>query len=270
MTATISFLNLILLQWQDVADFNWSGIICSVFTVSTIYLIYRESRKENRFNSDSSRENSEKNGDHYSAVEDIDKNFSRSARNVITPNETTISDMSFSENDGKIKGIYIHSEETKKDLSLKIEKDSKPVFCVTHVETFNFPLYGESESRALNPIENELVERVSDIIRRHIDSSNLNVPLLCSEVGMSRSLFFSKFKKITGVTPNSFLLNEKLKFAAALLIEQPHLTVTEVADKSGFATAVYFSRCFRKQYGVAPLNYKRNGTFSSSAIRLVS
>ncbi len=75
---------------------------------------------------------------------------------------------------------------------------------------------------------------------------------------MSRSLFFNTFKTITGLTPETFLLNYRLKHAATLLIEQPHLSVAEIAYQSGFSTAAYFSRCFKKQFGVSPLSYRKD------------
>ncbi len=118
----------------------------------------------------------------------------------------------------------------------------------------------EVDMSLVNPLDRDLLKRTTEVIEKHIDDLEFDIPLLCREVGVSRSLFFNKFKSITGMTPNAFILNYRLKYAAALLTAQPHLSVADVADKSGFATAIYFSRCFRKQFGVSPVNYRKGTT----------
>ncbi len=109
-----------------------------------------------------------------------------------------------------------------------------------------------------NPNDRKLVESVTEIINQQMDNSELDILHICREIGMSRSLFFNKFKTITGLTPKTFILNYRLKHAATLLIEQPHLSVAEIAYQSGFSTAAYFSRCFKKQFGVSPLSYRKD------------
>lgn len=109
-----------------------------------------------------------------------------------------------------------------------------------------------------NPFDRELVEKVVEIINKNMDNSELDILFICREVGMSRSLFFSKFKNITGLTPKTFILNYRLKYAASLLVEQPHLSVADIAYQSGFSTGAYFSRCFKNQFGISPANYRKS------------
>ncbi|MCI9607143.1 MAG: helix-turn-helix domain-containing protein [Muribaculaceae bacterium] len=118
----------------------------------------------------------------------------------------------------------------------------------------------EVDMTIVNPLDRDLLKRATAVIEEHIDDMEFDIPLLCREVGVSRSLFFNKFKSLTGMTPNAFILNYRLKHAATLLTAQPHLSIAEIADRSGFATAIYFSRCFRKQFGVSPANYRKGDT----------
>ncbi len=37
-------------------------------------------------------------------------------------------------------------------------------------------------------------------------------------------------------------------------------TIAEVSDCCGFSTPVYFSQCFKKQYGVTPQAYRKSQT----------
>lgn len=114
----------------------------------------------------------------------------------------------------------------------------------------------EIDITVVNPLDRDLLKRTSELIDAHISDPEFDIPQLCGELGISRSLFYTKFKSLTGMTPSAFILNYRLKHAAALLTAQPHLSVTEVADMSGFTTTVYFSRCFKKQFGVPPQKYR--------------
>lgn len=115
----------------------------------------------------------------------------------------------------------------------------------------------EVDMSNVNPLDRKLLQRTTEIIEKNIRNLNFDIPMLCREVAMSRSLFFTKFKSLTGMTPNAFIQNYRLKYAATLLKSQPHLTIAEVADKCGFETPIYFSRCFKKQYGIPPLLYRK-------------
>lgn len=96
-----------------------------------------------------------------------------------------------------------------------------------------------------------------------MDDTEFDIPELCKEIGVGRSVLYSKFKALTGMTPNNFILNYRLKFAATMLQKYPDIPVSEVGDKCGFSSPVYFSRCFKTQYGVTPQNYRKSSRNNS-------
>ena len=57
------------------------------------------------------------------------------------------------------------------------------------------------------------------------------------------------------MTPNNFILNYRLKFAATMLQKYPDIPVSEVGDKCGFSSPVYFSRCFKKSVWSNPSKF---------------
>lgn len=115
----------------------------------------------------------------------------------------------------------------------------------------------EIDLTSINPLDKDLLKRASQVIEQHIDDTEFDIPALCKEVGVGKSLLYTKFKALTGMTPNNFLLNYRLKYAATLLKQYPNLPIAEVSDRSGFNAPVYFSRCFKNQFGCTPQNYRK-------------
>ncbi len=77
------------------------------------------------------------------------------------------------------------------------------------------------------------------------------VPRMAASVNMSVPNFNREFKKLTGSSPGNYLLSLRLEKAAALL-HLKELKVTNVAFDCGFGDLNYFSRAFKKRYGVSP------------------
>lgn len=121
----------------------------------------------------------------------------------------------------------------------------------------------EVDLTSINLLDQEILKKTSEAIEAHMDDTEFDIPELCKEIGVGRSVLYSKFKALTGMTPNNFILNYRLKFAATMLQKYPDIPVSEVGDKCGFSSPVYFSRCFKTQYGVTPQNYRKSSRNNS-------
>lgn len=55
------------------------------------------------------------------------------------------------------------------------------------------------------------------------------------------------------------LLTRRLNIAAQLLVEQPAISVRDVARLVGFRQAPHFAKVFRKRYGLTPASFRREG-----------
>lgn len=117
--------------------------------------------------------------------------------------------------------------------------------------------FSEIDLTSINPLDQEMLKKTSRIMEKHLADEAFDIPTLCREIGMGRSLLYSKFKALTGMTPNAFLLNFRLKSAAALLQKYPDLPIAEVCVRCGFGNPDYFRRCFKAQYNCTPQQYRR-------------
>ncbi len=72
---------------------------------------------------------------------------------------------------------------------------------------------------------------------------------------VSKSTCLTLFKKYLNQTPNSFLINYRLKKAAQLL-KSTALSVTEIASLTGFQGVSYFCESFKRTYFLSPTEYR--------------
>ena len=100
-------------------------------------------------------------------------------------------------------------------------------------------------------------EKMETIVAQRLGDADFNVDTLASLLKMGRTKFYGKMKEFTGMSPNSYLQNERLKRAAELLIEGD-LNVTEVSYKVGFQSPTYFYKCFKEKYGVPPSKFGKS------------
>ncbi len=90
-------------------------------------------------------------------------------------------------------------------------------------------------------------------------TSNFNEKnCLCKAIeisGLGERRFNDLFKISFGVTPNRYIILTRVEFAKTLL-GSGYLSISEIAEKSGFSDIYYFSKLFKKEVGVSPSEWK--------------
>lgn len=97
-------------------------------------------------------------------------------------------------------------------------------------------------------------ERLDYLIAQYLGDPNLTVDLLADKVRMGHTRFYGRVKEVTGMPPNRYLMQERMRVAAQMLLEG-EANISEVAFSVGFQDQSYFSKCFKKTYGVTPSKY---------------
>lgn len=78
-------------------------------------------------------------------------------------------------------------------------------------------------------------------------------------VGMSYYNFSRFFKKATGFHYNEYCNSLRLQYAEHQLINSDQ-TIAEIAHEIGIDTASYFTRLFKKHYGISPIQFRQKHT----------
>ena len=81
---------------------------------------------------------------------------------------------------------------------------------------------------------------------------------LARMAAMSENSLLHHFSGMIGTTPMKYLTRLRIRYAAELL-HNTDMPVAEVAEGAGFADPAYFSRAFRRETGLAPLDYRSSG-----------
>ncbi len=108
----------------------------------------------------------------------------------------------------------------------------------------------------------ELFEKYRDAIDRAICYINENynekiyLEEACRIAMMSTSTFSYIFKQVTGKTFSEYVMNLRLRHAAELL-RDTQTSLVEICEICGFSDSNYFSRVFKKSYGMPPSQFRR-------------
>ena len=99
----------------------------------------------------------------------------------------------------------------------------------------------------------------NNIIANYADSS-YELDTYMRSLPFSYDYLRKLFQKEMGVTPHRYLVDKRLKMAAELLVTDASAgarTIMDIAFLCGFHDPLYFSKMFRKKYGISPRNYTR-------------
>jgi AraC-like DNA-binding protein len=86
---------------------------------------------------------------------------------------------------------------------------------------------------------------------------NYSIKSLADSLNMCERNFRQKFIKSIGIPPKRYIETQRLDSAAELLISTS-LLVKEISKMAGYEDEHYFSRIFKKNYGITPKKYRIN------------
>jgi len=92
--------------------------------------------------------------------------------------------------------------------------------------------------------------RVLELIAAALDA-RLSIERLAREVGLSPAHFARAFKETMGRAPHQYLLALRLERARRLL-ETTQATLSDIAQRTGFADQAHFTRLFKRVFGTTP------------------
>jgi len=99
-----------------------------------------------------------------------------------------------------------------------------------------------------------LLEKMFTILKIQLYKPDFNLEKLNTALGLSKAQSYRKIKSITGLSPNKFI--QELRLQQSLISLKLHAkTIAEIAYDIGFNSPTYFTRVFRKRFGILPTSF---------------
>ncbi len=95
-------------------------------------------------------------------------------------------------------------------------------------------------------------------LKSHIYDCDLNIETLHKLCGISGTYFRDIFQSHYGTSPQKYISSKRLSRAKAVIDSGDYGTISEIAASVGYTDPLYFSRAFKKKYGVSPSLYAKS------------
>lgn len=95
------------------------------------------------------------------------------------------------------------------------------------------------------------------IVENNLSNDRFGVNDICIEMGITRVQLYRKIKALLNTSVNEYIVTARLQ-KAKYYMQHENLTISEIAFKTGFSSAAYFSTVFKSKFGCTPSTFKNN------------
>ena len=99
-----------------------------------------------------------------------------------------------------------------------------------------------------------IISPAVEYLKAHIYDMDFKVESLHFLCGISDTYFRRLFKSVFALTPQEYMLKERLTQAKLMIEGADYDSIKAVAEAVGYSDPLYFSKAFRKRYGIPPSN----------------
>jgi AraC-like DNA-binding protein len=107
---------------------------------------------------------------------------------------------------------------------------------------------------SLAPQDETLLELLFNKLEENWQDPEFDIDDYCQAMAMSKSQLYRKTISLTGLSPNILLKEFRLEKAKDLMKKQRY-NISQITFESGFTSPSYFTKCFKKKYGLLPMAY---------------
>lgn len=151
-------------------------------------------------------------------------------------------------------------EETLRILSVYEHKEQFHVFLLQFLSYLKSRIFNNIEpiEKNVHPRQAHHVEAIQKWVALHFRQP-FDLNRLASDIHLSASYLSNLFRQYTGMTLTEYITKRRLD-EACLQLQATALPVDQVGKNSGFPNATYFSRSFKKNFGMTPMQYRSKAT----------
>ena len=106
---------------------------------------------------------------------------------------------------------------------------------------------------AFNKCDKDFITRINAFVEANLGNSEFAIADITKEFGISRSLLHIKMKSFFNTSMTDFIRRKRMAAACSLL--KSGYNVSETAYRTGYSDPNYFTKVFKKEFGVTPSEY---------------
>ncbi len=118
-------------------------------------------------------------------------------------------------------------------------------------------IFSAEKSHISKKADRKFIIEFTAIVENNISNDKFGVNDICNELAISRVQLYRKVKAVLNCNVNDYIITTRLQ-KAKYYMQHENLSISEIAFKSGFSSAAYFSTVFKSKFGVTPSAFKEN------------
>ena len=113
----------------------------------------------------------------------------------------------------------------------------------------------EAEEQQHSSPDELFLSKAIDCVKQHLDDADYDREQFASDMCVSSSTLYNKLRALTGQNVTAFMNSIRLKEACSIVRQRPDISMTELSMEVGFNTPKYFTKLFKKEFGMLPREY---------------
>ena len=111
----------------------------------------------------------------------------------------------------------------------------------------------------LRPAEQRILQEPVAYMEKHMFESTFSLTEMYALSGVSEPYFRRIFESLYTMPPKRYALSSRITRAKYLLITDPTLRVQDAAEAVGYTDVFHFSKTFKKETGMSPETFRKEG-----------
>lgn len=148
------------------------------------------------------------------------------------------------------------SEHKKMEHCFAYLNSSVPHECLLAESLFNY-LLSDWQVRLNSGQAQEISLQEIVALLKKSRQEKINLKEIAGEIGMSERSFRNAVHRVCGMSPKDYITKMEME-AAMDLLQTTHKTIAEISTLLNYDNPFYFSRAFKKYYGISPSEARTN------------
>ena len=115
----------------------------------------------------------------------------------------------------------------------------------------------ETPTTVMSKEDKEFINKLIDVIHAQMAKDDIDMEHIAAALSLSRKQLRTRVMAITGLTPVAFALQVRLNYAKRMIMSEDS-SLTVIANKCGFQNLSHFSKAFKQQFKVSPLQFRKS------------